>query len=65
MTSNLESHDRNRLSNGGLQRQVTFDLLKYLNFAFTRYCYYQYCTVHGVHKGGWGGGVVFCAIDVQ
>jgi len=32
--------------------------------AVTRCCYYQYCMVYGIHKGG-RGGVVYCAIDVQ
>ena len=33
-------------------------------FAFTRYCRCQYCIVYGIQKGV-GGGVVYCAIDVQ
>jgi len=32
--------------------------------AFTRYCYYQYCMVYGIPKGG-RGGVVYCPIAVQ
>ena len=32
--------------------------------AFTRYCYYQYCTVYGIPKGG-RGGVLYCPIIVQ
>jgi len=27
-----------------------------LVLAFTRYCYYQYCKVHGMHNGGSVGG---------
>jgi len=32
--------------------------------AFTRYCYYQYCMVYGIHKRG-RVGVVYCALIVQ
>ena len=27
-----------------------------LTLAFTRYCHCQYCTVYGIHRGGWVGG---------
>jgi len=34
------------------------------NFAFTRYCYYQYYMVYNIQKGGrWG--IVYCPIVVQ
>ena len=32
--------------------------------AFTRYCYYQYCMVYGIQKGG-RRRVVYCPIAVQ
>jgi len=32
--------------------------------AFTRYCYYQYCIVYSIPKGG-RGGVVYCPIAVR
>ena len=28
--------------------------------AFARYCHYQYCMMHGIQRGGWGG-VMYCA----
>jgi len=30
--------------------------LPHPGLAFTRYCYYPYCMVHGIQKGGRGGG---------
>ena len=35
-----------------------------VGLAFTRYCHYEYCMVHGIQKAG-RGCVLYCAIDVQ
>jgi len=47
-----------------LHHQVRRTLARPRRLAFTRYCHYQYGSVHGIQKVG-RGGFVYCAIDVQ
>jgi len=60
---NLSSRQRSRCARSGCARDNRKGTGRH-TLAFTGYCRYQLCMVHGVQKGGWRG-IVYCAIVVQ
>jgi len=52
------SFQANRRSCAGMPRSArnVCSVSEYQELAFTRYCHYQYCMVHGIQTGGREGG---------